>query len=53
MTKAILWCALRIADFAEWLYDRSGDIITWCDERTWRKASAARCKQWQQWMDEQ
>lgn len=52
MERVILWCALRIADLAEWLYDRSGDIITWCDDRAWRKASAAKCKQWEEWIRE-
>jgi len=37
MTKTLHWCARRISDLGEALFDLGGSLELWCDERAERK----------------
>ena len=51
LVKAVLWCALRASDAAEFVYSRLGGIIAACDEYIWRHHAKMQTKRWQDWMD--
>jgi hypothetical protein len=42
MTKTLHWCARRISDLGEALFDLGGSLELWCDERAERK-------RWAEW----
>lgn len=49
VTKILHWCALRISDLGECLFDLGGALECWCDARFYERGRKARIKRWQEW----
>lgn len=54
MVKLLHWCALRMSDLGELLFNLGGSIECWCDSRAERKRWLAYSKKHKitvQWLD--
>lgn len=49
VTKILHWCALRISDAGERLFDIGGALECWCDERIYERERKARIMRWKEW----
>lgn len=52
MVKLLHWCALRISDLGEVIFNLGGNLEFWCDSITYERERRARVAQWQRWVDE-
>lgn len=49
--KAIHYCATRISDLGEFLFNVGGAIECWADERVYKREQAARVERWAKWVN--